>query len=463
MANPFAMTGSYPVRTTKDVEFYVDGENAFTAIAQAIENAKSYVYITCAYVNLNFRLRPPLTEQLQDLCNRVANSGVRVALLFWQPLKADDKPDLSMAGTVSEAAQAALAAQAPKIMARWDIAKTAGIYPQFIGCHHQKTFVIDGQTAFVGGINMTQDYWDTCAHAPHDDRRVSYDIVDPKDRAERVAAALPLHDVFARLTGPAVADVEANFVERWNGATIRYGADLVPCPPSSDSGHRTQIQILRTIAPDAYPHTAAGEKSIKEAVLNLLAAAEQNVYFENQYFFDDDVVAAIRAAGERGVRVVGLLARAPDAGQFVGSVERLLEERSEVMFQWTRFNSILRRQVQLYSPMTSGAVTYKDIYVHSKTMIVDDRYVLAGSANISFTSMDFHSEMCVLIDDAQHALDLRKRLWSEHLCVPAPALPEAFDAGADIWLQYGVRNVTDRGKAPLQSRVMPLQLDDDDA
>jgi phosphatidylserine/phosphatidylglycerophosphate/cardiolipin synthase-like enzyme len=452
MPAPFVDACSYPVRTTSDLRFFVDGEEAFAQIAAAVEAAERCVYVTCAYASLNFRMRPPSGEQLLDLCRRISERGVTVALLFWKPTGTVD-------GTVPDSAAAQIAREAPRVLCRWDVANTSGIYPKLLGCHHQKTFVVDGKVAFVGGINMTQDYWDTCAHASGDDRRVSYDVVDPAERARRAAQALPLHDLFSRFVGPAVADVEANFVERYNGATVRSGPDLpVGSPPVGD-GSGTRLQVLRTIAPHTYAGCSAGEESIKAGMLNAIGAAQSSIYFENQYFFDDDVVSALRAAGERGVRVVGLLTRKPDAGQLVGHLESLLEDGEESRFQWTGFNPILKQRIQLYTPYTSDGATQKDIYVHSKTMIVDDRWVITGSANISFTSLDFHSEMSILVEHEAQARALRMRLWAEHLCSAPAQLPADFEAGADLWKSAGDRNLLLLGKAQLPTRVVPLQPD----
>jgi phosphatidylserine/phosphatidylglycerophosphate/cardiolipin synthase-like enzyme len=67
MPYPFVDNASYPVRTAEALTLYVDGEETFAAIADAVEGAKSYVYITVAYGSLNFRLKPPDEEQLRDL------------------------------------------------------------------------------------------------------------------------------------------------------------------------------------------------------------------------------------------------------------------------------------------------------------------------------------------------------------------------------------------------------------
>jgi phosphatidylserine/phosphatidylglycerophosphate/cardiolipin synthase-like enzyme len=449
---PFVKTCSYPVRTTSEVGYLIDGSETFAAITDAIEDARRSVYITGAFVSLNFRMKPPSSEQLLDLLRRAAARGVCVAVLFW-------KPETATPDTVSPD-EAPLLGDA-RVLARWDTAKAPGVYERFhAGCHHQKTFVVDGNVAFVGGLNMVQAYWDTTAHAPDDDRRVSYDETSPERRAAAAASdrTLPYHDTFARVVGPAVSDVEANFIERWNGATDRGAApDLAPSSPLARAAEDAiPIQIVRTIPANTYPHTAAGETSVREAMLNLISGARQSVYFENQYFFDERVTAAIRAAAERGVRVVGLITRKPDAGQGAGVLESVLDDVNASAFQWTSFNPAIHRLVQLYTPYTEKG-SPKDIYVHSKTMVVDDRYVLLGSANIAFTSLDFHSEMCVLVDHAPSALALRRRLWAEHLCCQESDLPITFGTGANLWLMDGVRNQgsLDSG-TPLKSRVVPF-------
>jgi phosphatidylserine/phosphatidylglycerophosphate/cardiolipin synthase-like enzyme len=453
---PFVDTASYPVRKTDALKLYVDGQEAFAAIADAIEGAKSYVYITVAYGSLNFQLKPPDGEQLRDLLIRTAKRGVRTAVLSWLPdAKVDDTVPLSVAPDLAD----------NKVLARWDKAKCSGIYEPFpqLACHHQKTFVIDGTLAFVGGINIVQSYWDTQAHSQDDDRRVTYDLTDVGQRAllAQAPATLPLHDIFTSFTGPAVADVEANFVQRWNGASEKNSAPILtpnPVGQSPDAG--LQIQIVRTIAPGTYLDLPNGETSIRKAMLGLINGAQSSIYFENQYFFDDDVVSALRAAGERGVRVVGLICRAPDAGQAVGVLEAFLDEESESQLQWTWFNPALRKRIQLYSPVTNTSPS-KDIYVHCKTMVGDDQYILTGSANIAFTSLDFHSEMCVLADDAPTAASLRRLLWCEHLCLRDDQLPDSFEDGADLWASAAKQNflLRSQGQPPL-SRVIAIRSEE---
>lgn len=456
---PFVHGAAYGVHACDDLAFYVDGESSFAAIAEAIEAAKVSVRVTVCFASLNFRLRPPAQEQLLDLCARTAARGVEVTLLFWQSSGPQGAPGSD--GTVTLAELEVLQARAPGVHARWDASTRqygGGVLPTG-GCHPQKSFIIDGRVAFVGGINMTQEYWDTTAHLPDDERRLDYGVVDPQERTRRARldTSLPLHDVYARFTGPAVADVDANFVERWNGATHATPGTtaLQAARPGPEPAGSTRVQVLRTIFAGQYPGTPESELSILEAMLGLVDGAHGNIYFENQYFFHSAVTQALFAAVQRGVVVVGLLSRRPDAGTTTGWAADVLGERSSSAL------STLQHQegtnLGIYCPFTRGSAGLKDIYVHSKTMIVDDRYVLVGSANISSTSLEHHSELCVLVQDEQRATALRLQLWAEHLRLAPRDLPADFAAGAALWSAHARDNLT-RAKARQQLRSHVLRF-----
>ena len=64
----------------------------------------------------------------------------------------------------------------------------------------------------------------------------------------------------------------------------------------------------------------------------------------------------------------------------------------------------------------NGEIRTEQLYVHSKAMIVDDRFAVIGSANINDRSMlgDRDSEIAVLIEDSAFARSLRIELWKEH-------------------------------------------------
>ncbi|MDB5908541.1 MAG: phospholipase [Massilia sp.] len=57
---------------------------------------------------------------------------------------------------------------------------------------------------------------------------------------------------------------------------------------------------------------------------------------------------------------------------------------------------------------------YREVYIHSKLLLVDDGFLTLGSANLNQRSMAVDSEINIATDDPRHARDLRKRVWAQH-------------------------------------------------
>ena len=235
MASPalWAQYGTYPPRQGNEIRILIDGQTAYGEIASAFHGAKEFIYLTVSYGSQDFLLVPKSNETMFDILRSRRKEGVDVRMVVWQPAMrtADTIPDPSPARIpgVNEGPGS--------IEARWDKAKGySGWYrsphghfepfyldfPAELGCHHQKTYIMDdgdgGIVAFVGGINPVQSYWDTPAHDSLDVRRVARG----KDPLKGLDETPPLHDIFYKIKGPAVADVLANFVERYNGASIPH-------------------------------------------------------------------------------------------------------------------------------------------------------------------------------------------------------------------------------------------------
>lgn len=70
------------------------------------------------------------------------------------------------------------------------------------------------------------------------------------------------------------------------------------------------------------------------------------------------------------------------------------------------------------------AQRYREIYIHSKLMIIDDSMFTLGSANLNLRSFAIDSEMNIASDDAPKSADLRKRVWAQHT-------KGRFDGGGD--------------------------------
>lgn len=482
MASPALWTqhGTYPPRQGNELLILIDGQAAYSEVAAAFHSAKEFIYLTLSYGSQDFLLVPENNEAMFDILRSRRKDGVDVRMVVWQPASntADTIPDPSPAGI------AGVNEGDGSIQARWDRAKGySGWYrsahghfepfyldfPTQLGCHHQKTYIMDdgagGIVAFVGGINPVQAYWDTPAHDSLDVRRVARG----KDPLKGLEETPPLHDIFYRIKGLAAGDVLANFVERYNGASIPYkdvtsDAELsVIADKISQVPNGIEVQVVRTIAPNTYPATPDGDRGIRELYLNALMAAGQGtlVYIENQYFFDHGIISEIHEAAERGARIIALLTSKPDEGTLQGPVESLMETiagyREELPLVAGHSNvALLTLGNSRPDPRTPGKIINSETYIHSKNMAVFDpnwAVMTGGSANIAFTSMWFHSEMNIAFIDTALIKNWVAQLWSEHLQVSveqAMGLIEKPDDALTFFKAQAVRN-----KAALENGQMP--------
>jgi phosphatidylserine/phosphatidylglycerophosphate/cardiolipin synthase-like enzyme len=497
MADPtptlWAQHSSYPSRPGNEIQILIDGQAAYQEIADAFKKAKKFIYLTISYGAQDFLLVPESKEALFDILKSRAKDNIAVRMVVWQPAPntADTIPDQKIPG-VNEGRGS--------IQARWDKARGyLGWYssprghfepvflyfPAKLGCHHQKTYIMDdggdGYVAFVGGINPVQAYWDTSAHDSLDARRV--DIEKYPDRLRGLEETPPLHDIFYRIKGPAVGDVMANFVQRYNGARIRHAEKTSnvaapvtagQIPPVADG---IEVQVLRTIAPGTYRHrflvlfrqlllwllgslvpkayreTRHGDRGIRELYLKALTSTGKGslVYIENQYFFDHGIISEIHEAAERGAKIIALLTSKPDEGLLQGKVESILEkiahyqEESKIV-EGHKNVALLTLGNCRPDPRTPGKLIYSETYIHSKTLAVinpDGAVMTGGSANIAFTSMWFHSEMNIAFMDPALIKKWVAQLWAEHLRVPvekANELIENPEAALAFFKEQAARN-----------------------
>ncbi|KUY90439.1 hypothetical protein WS48_03605 [Burkholderia sp. RF7-non_BP1] len=65
-------------------------------------------------------------------------------------------------------------------------------------------------------------------------------------------------------------------------------------------------------------------------------------------------------------------------------------------------------------PTQAIAARYREIYIHSKLLLIDDSFFTLGSANLNLRSMAVDAEINVGSDDRAKSTDLRKRIWKLH-------------------------------------------------
>jgi phosphatidylserine/phosphatidylglycerophosphate/cardiolipin synthase-like enzyme len=257
--------------------------------------------------------------------------------------------------------------------------------------------------------------------------------------------------VQVRIEGEAVADVEHNFRQRWHAVT---GDESLPHrDPTHDRSWDTPVQIVRTIPRGICHFAPPGEFGVHHAYIRAIRQAERLIYLENQYLWSPAIMAALIAAMNRPrsapFRIVIVLpARAYDGKRDNDRhVERLrAEDRG-------------RGMVSAYCPYASGpnlgthAFTYRPTYVHAKVAIIDDEWLMVGSANLNNRGLVTDSEVVAAIRDADLARNLCIDLWAEHLALPREQIVAA-DPTALVDLQWPER--AEENAAIIQRADRPL-------
>ncbi len=192
------------------------------------------------------------------------------------------------------------------------------------GSHHQKLVVVrhrasaERDVAFVGGIDLSHGRRDDARHAG--DRQVI-----GLDR--RYGSRPPWHDAQLEVRGPAVADLDFTFRERWSDPTpLNYSGNCrawlsgkvsrdrvakpLPGPlaaPPAAGGHA--VQVLRTYPSrrPPYPFAPRGERSIARAFSKAIARARTLIYIEDQYFWSVEIARLLAEALDRQRRAAAVV------------------------------------------------------------------------------------------------------------------------------------------------------------
>ncbi|WP_108483509.1 phospholipase D-like domain-containing protein [Oceaniglobus ichthyenteri] len=275
----------------------------------------------------------------------------------------------------------------------------------FGACHHQKIVVADDALAFCGGIDATEDRWDTSEHLPDDPRRVRKDG-SPSD---------PWHDATSALFGPVASALAELSRKRWHratGETLERPQKMTsPAWPDglSVDATDTDVAIARTEPPfDGDPLI----NEIEQLYLDGIRAAKHTIYIESQYFAAETICAALkqRLQEHDGPEIVVINPKTAQS-QLEDDAMHVLRER---MIEHLR-DADHQDRFRIYYPVTKAD---QPIYVHAKIMIIDDCLLRLGSSNINDRSMGFDTECDVAIEGPGALItDFRTRLLSEHLGV----------------------------------------------
>ncbi|MES2475184.1 MAG: phospholipase D-like domain-containing protein [Verrucomicrobiota bacterium] len=217
---------------------------------------------------------------------------------------------------------------------------------------HRKLLVIDGKVGFTGGVGIA-DPWQGNANSGDHWRDTHY-----------------------RVEGPAVAQIQAAFLDNWmkTHATVLHGSDYFP---KLEAVGNQRCQMFKSSPME-------GSESARLMYLLSITAAEKSLLVGNAYFVPDDLVTeTLIQAAQRGVAVEVLLPGTYQDSDLVRHASR---------HRWGR---LLRHGVRIYE--------YEPTMFHRKVMIIDSAWVSVGSANFDNRSFRLNDEANLNVFDREFA------------------------------------------------------------
>ena len=211
---------------------------------------------------------------------------------------------------------------------------------------HRKTTVIDGKVGYIGGYNLSDEYFG---------RARPYGV---------------WKDTGLRLEGEAVRSLTASFFELWNVTT------------KEDEDFARYLNICHKVKSEGFvqpfnDNPLSEERTAENVYLNLIAQAEKTLYITTPYLIiTDEMSRALRLAAKRGVDVRIITPGIPD---------------KKVVFAITRsyYSGLARQGVRIFE--------YTPGFCHAKQCLCDGKIASIGSSNFDYRSLYHHFENDVLL------------------------------------------------------------------
>ena len=320
----------HPISSGNRLDLLVDGENTFEAILSAIRQAKSYVLVEY------FTIRDDAIgrELLAALVER-AGAGVRCYVLY------DDVGSRNLTRRYVRDLKAG-----GVIVSSFSSRRGLRRLLQLNFRNHRKIVVVDGERAFLGGLNVGDEYLGR----------------DPEHS--------PWRDTHAAISGPAVLTVQQTFVEDW-----RWGASGEPL------GLNWEARAIATSAGED-----AGERAVvipsgpADAIetggllfVHAIESARKRLVIATPYFVPDlAAVTALELAALRGV-----------------DIKILVPSRSDSRLADAAASTFMAELI----PFGVGFYQWQEGFAHQKVALIDDQVALVGTANFDNRSFRLNFEI----------------------------------------------------------------------
>jgi len=431
-------TNCWAIEEVQSAGVLVDADAYYRAFHQAAQQARRYLWIAGWQFDSRVRLLRgdasmsktgpvELLPFLDGLCH--AHPELEIKILAW---------DFSLLYTFEREWMQEWTfnwSTCDRLVYRFDSTVPVG------ASHHQKFVVVDGHIGFLGGIDLCERRWDDRQHSPDNRERVDPDGV----------LYGPYHDLQVCVRGAVVQRLGELFATRWRDAT---GEELVVQPqPELEHGelqHSCPVRGRRAALSRTQCATAIPERAEVHEIERLfdaaLQSAERFIYLENQYFSAHAAARSLtRRMGDDSLPKLEIVMILPERPEELKEELAIGIEQAKVLRALAAEAGKHGHRLGVYHS-ASGEPGGKSTYIHSKLLIVDDRFLTTGSANFTNRSLGLDTELNISweSDGSDAELEESIRLLRRSLLAEHAGVAEGSAEWEALGMQAGLVEVLER-------------------
>lgn len=374
----FKNVSQSPLTGKNDIKVYTSAEEKYSDLLRDIENAKETVNLLYFIVQ-----NDEIGKKLLSILEKKADEGVEVRFLYdgfgslRTPYRAFSKLKHHKNGHI--------AAFLPLNIFSYSIINHR---------NHRKLAIIDGEIAYLGGMNIGDEYMGK-------------------------KKPTPWRDTHMRIVGGAVSEIQRVFCLDWEFTT---GENVLAMREKffkkSKSTHNLPVQIVAS-GPDS------PAEEIKCGMIKMMTHAKKYIYLQTPYFAPDKpFLEALKAAAETGVDVRVMIPSVPDKKYVYYTTMSYMDEL-----------------------MLAGVKVYRyPGFIHSKTMVCDDEICTIGTTNIDVRSFVLHFEINAFIYSVEEAKKNRNIFLED--------MEKSENLTMEIYKKRGILNVMKEGFFRLFAPIM---------
>ena len=330
-----------PYRNT-DVKYYPLGDLFLPDFLDDLRNARKFIFLEYFII-----CEGKLWDSVLDILTQKAKDGIDVRIIY------DDVGSiLKLPGGYDKKLQ--------KLGIKCRVFSPAApiLSPRLNNRDHRKIAVIDGNIAYTGGINLSDEYVNYTSRLGH-----------WKDNA-------------VRIYGNAAFSFTVMFVSMWDfwnddDMELENFLPSLDCEP-------TTCGIVQPYSDSPLDNEPVGEN----VYLNIINRAKKYVYIATPYLIiGNEMLTSLKNAAKSGIDVRIMTPGIPDK-KFVHATTR------------SYYESLIESGVRIYE--------YTPGFLHAKTFVCDDHIATVGSVNLDFRSLYLHFECGTLLYDTPAISDIRK-------------------------------------------------------